>query len=266
MVTIKPKNLEEFIEIFGNYTNSGINYYRGQSNEKWDIIPGIARNKKIFNQVLAIEAKLILKFEKKISDYGLLNLIPIDISSHHNSWIILMAAQHYGLPTRLLDFSFNKFVALEFALLDMGQINKHSALIIYKNANQYQNTNSTLVENKLGVLKDSFFINTPIIKTLTENEIKMSETRKFIQNSKFFYRGSEKLFCCLSLDYEHSHNLEKNIISKSLKPFIIDYLDKRNELLFDSYKAKNGVDYIAGVLNNEYNNIVENDIDNYLKF
>jgi hypothetical protein len=135
MKTERPKSLEAFLELFDTYATSGYDYYRGQADAKWDIIPGIARNKKIFDSIIGVEEKLNSKFEEKITEYELTDLIPILKNSHHESWQRLMAAQHYGLPTRFLDFTFNKYVALEFAITDLHYLDKDSAFIIYENVN-----------------------------------------------------------------------------------------------------------------------------------
>lgn len=52
MERIEPKSLNEFLEIFNSYYNSGNHYCRGQSDASWDIIPGIARNKEIFSSII----------------------------------------------------------------------------------------------------------------------------------------------------------------------------------------------------------------------
>ena len=109
MERIEPKSLNEFLEIFNSYHNSGNDYYRGQSDASWDIIPGIARNKEIFTSRIEEEKKLNINFKEKITELGLVNLIPIANNSYDESWQMLMASQHYGLPTRLLDFSNNKY-------------------------------------------------------------------------------------------------------------------------------------------------------------
>ena len=136
----KPTSPEEFIEIFDCYNNSGNDYYRGKSDYSWEITPGLARNSGIKNikDLFRIERKLIEKFESKIVDNKFDHLIPVIKNSYHKSWIYLMAAQHYGLSTRLLDFSCDKCVALEFAVADLKHMNKDGAFIIYNNIESIQ--------------------------------------------------------------------------------------------------------------------------------
>ena len=66
MKIIKPKSLEEFIEIFNLLYNSGNDYYRGQADAKWDIIPGLARNKNIFSSFFDVESQLNNNFVKSL--------------------------------------------------------------------------------------------------------------------------------------------------------------------------------------------------------
>ena len=265
MKTEKPKSLEAFLEIFNTYSSSGYDYYRGQSDAKWDIIPSIARNKKIFDYTLEVEQKLISKFEEKVKQYELNNLIPILKNSYHESWQILMAAQHYGLPTRFLDFTFNKYVALEFAITDLQHLDKDSSLIIYKNADKNHVTDEGFLKEPFSALDKSFFFQVLINKESEGNDFKLSEIRKSIQGSKFFYRGTKNLFYCLSLDREHSCNLIKIDIAKKLKPIITDYFIKEKTMFFDSFREKNAIDYFAAILKNEFYKLNVSKIDEYLK-
>ena len=252
MEIIKPKSLEEFIQIFDSYYNSGNDYYRGQSDAKWDIIPGLARNKNIFSSFFDVESQLNNNFVKKINDLGLNHLVPIVEDSYHESWQMLMAAQHYGLPTRLLDFSNNKFAALEFAILDSISINKDGAIIIYRNADNQQKNDDTFFSKCFSAYDDSFFMQAPIYRFKDGNYTKLSEIRKLIQGSNFFYRGNTNLFSCLSLDKEHSHNLIKIIISKNIKQNIAEFYIKKGDISNDSYRGKNAIDYCCSVFKNDF--------------
>ena len=92
----------------------------------------------------------------------------------------------------------------------------------------------------------------PIYKFKEDNSTKLSEIRKIIQGSKFFYRGNKKLFCCLSLDEEHNKNLIKIIIPKKLKQNIAEYYIKNGNIVNDLYRGKNEIDYCCSVIKNDF--------------
>jgi hypothetical protein len=252
MKIIKPKSLEEFIEIFNLLYNSGNDYYRGQADAKWDIIPGLARNKNIFSSFFDVESQLNNNFVEKINDLRLNHLVPIVEDSYHESWQLLMASQHYGLPTRFLDFSNDKFVALGFAIFDSQNLDKDSSIIIYNNADKNQINDEKFFKTPFSSFEKSFFMQAPIFKWKVDNDTKLAEIRKFIQGSKFFYRGNKNIFCCLSLDNEHSHNLMKLIIPKKIKQNIAEYYIKNENIVNDLYRGKNEIDYCCSVFKNDF--------------
>ncbi len=76
--------------------------YRGIADEKYELVPGIAR---LGNLYIDTEEKLINDFLTRRPD-AFVGLSDFDV---------LAKMQHYGLPTRLLDFSANPLIALFFA-------------------------------------------------------------------------------------------------------------------------------------------------------
>lgn len=78
-------------------------WFRGQANADWALHPGLARKP----ATLKHEAALMKRFRQNAT-----TLVP---HRPADEWEWLFLAQHYGLPTRLLDWSENPLVALYFA-------------------------------------------------------------------------------------------------------------------------------------------------------
>lgn len=89
--------------------------FRGQANDDWKLIPQIDRVTEEVWRIIGfevIEKNLITKFKKYSRPWlGSTDFDEIE-------WHIL--AQHHGVPTRLLDFTFNPLAALFFAVEDLS--------------------------------------------------------------------------------------------------------------------------------------------------
>jgi hypothetical protein len=81
--------------------------FRGEANSKWKLKPSVMRD-------------LRPNAEGKIID-ELMAEAPDEFSADKSMFGKLVRAQHYGLPTRLLDVSLNPLVALYFACADEPQ-------------------------------------------------------------------------------------------------------------------------------------------------
>lgn len=103
-------------EIYRLEKFDGVRCYRGESNVKWPLKPSVMRD-------LRPDA------EKNIINELTLEASP-DFIGDTSMFEKLVRAQHYGLPTRLLDVSLNPLVALFFACSDESQMDEDGSVLI----------------------------------------------------------------------------------------------------------------------------------------
>lgn len=107
MNEVRIRTLEEYTKSIQGHGDTF--FYRGVSNINYELIPSAGRfGIKDTSTQIQFEKALIEEFKRKAPIY-LRNLPKDDLE-----WLIL--AQHHGLPTRLMDWSFNPLIALFFAI------------------------------------------------------------------------------------------------------------------------------------------------------
>ena len=134
--TFVIENLNEFVDIIMGFeknirkiksTNKMV--FRGMANANWKLVPSIARNRNLELK----EKELIHEFKYRYPD------IFMNLSTNFER---LSYMQHYGLPTRLLDFTENPLIALYFACNEMNKRNGRVLCLydyITSNMNVYAN-------------------------------------------------------------------------------------------------------------------------------
>lgn len=90
--------------------------YRGSGDREYTLTPKLNRELK---HDLSLEQSVMRSFRK----YGYADLIGYD-----SFWQIMAVAQHYGLPTRLLDFTYSPLVAAHFATEDTALYDRDGAI------------------------------------------------------------------------------------------------------------------------------------------
>lgn len=112
--TIRVSSLSEFIEVISKLTQKSKDteynrlVYRGHSDSSsnYRLIPSLAR----YDGVLERSEKIIVD--------ELITLRPEEFQNISSNFDLIAKMQHYELPTRLLDFSYNPLIALYFACCD----------------------------------------------------------------------------------------------------------------------------------------------------
>lgn len=120
MVEIKVTNINEFHQAIKRVKlNFNTSWFRGLTDIDYELVPSIYRNPYSSDK----ELNFLGKF--KSHSIPFLDHIP------QNDWEWLFLMQHYGVPTRLMDWSESPLVALTFALKNVkdGIENKKDSII-----------------------------------------------------------------------------------------------------------------------------------------
>lgn len=113
-VKIKIESFEDYLNVINNSSLLSFNekstfLFRGQSDSTYNLLPGIARPKYLRDNILKYEEEVISEFKRRATPF-----LPKSFNTK-SDWEWLALAQHYKLPTRLLDWTENPLVALYFA-------------------------------------------------------------------------------------------------------------------------------------------------------
>jgi len=192
------KTFKEYLDIIDNLSdeNHEILLFRGQSDDS-SLLPSISRKDSKVDTT-ETEKKMLLELKRRTQ-------LTINIK-FNNDWEWLVYAQHFGMKTRLLDWSSNPLTALWFACSNEYMMNIDSYVYIFSADSSF------LIDTKI---KESPFGNskTRILRPALNNE-------RIIAQGGWFtaHKFSNKAKCFVKLET----NLElKNKIIQIKIPFSI---------------------------------------------
>ena len=116
-------NLGEFTSFVETYTAMNENvWFRGVGSSEYKLLPSLYRHPTL------TDAQHLIKTEHDILERFKQRSIPFinRVSIGKDYWDYFFVMQHYGIPTRLLDWSENPFISLYFALASAHYDSKKS--------------------------------------------------------------------------------------------------------------------------------------------
>lgn len=216
-----------FDKSIGRYRDDFI--YRGVSNKDFKLITKLQR---VCHHNIELEKSIVRNFIK----YGY-----ADLQNTKSLFQKLAMGQHYGLPTRLLDWSYSPLVAAHFATVDTDHYDSDGAIycLDLEKANQLlpkklydtlkkENAN-TFTINDL----DSFFPDLDSLKNFQKQPYFLffepaSQSDRISNQYALFSMVSDPLVCINELLPEDEKIFYKIIIPKHVKLEIRDKLDYIN--------------------------------------
>jgi hypothetical protein len=243
--------------------------YRGQSSAQWDLSSSLERSN-LFSGVenpYSLETQIIEEFQRVVNHYLPTQLIP----KNTLEWLALI--QHYGTPTRLIDFTKSPYIAAYFAFESEQQIDENVCIWIIDRIHFYQRSIyyiSTMISelaaltNGLssslytfsGAQFESLFSQEGLDCVVPVEPFYMNE-RYYLQQSIFLSQCNPEKRFQDQLDFlkdSHSSSIKKVTMPFSIRNEVIRDLNKMNIKRSSLFP---GLDGFAKTLNLEYSTLAK---------
>ena len=108
----RPQSFNDFVALMETHQQKcgGTLWFRGAGKTTHRLIPTLYRHRTLrnLNELQSLEQRLMTRFKQRS--------LPFLTRALEDSWDMLFFMQHYGVPTRLLDWTENPFIGLYFAV------------------------------------------------------------------------------------------------------------------------------------------------------
>lgn len=173
----KVGSIASFLKILNRFaiSHDKIRFYRGQSETDWELEPSLLRkeNQNLHKREFDLLKELHIHYPEAFKD-------------SKNLFEDLVIAQHYGIPTRLLDVTNNPLVALYFAVSDKKPKTGDAEVFIIdipKDAVVYYDNETMLLSLRDSIERGKTVIKFPIIGV----KARLNNSRIIRQQGAFIY-------------------------------------------------------------------------------
>ena len=210
--------------------------YRGHGRDSYKLLPTLVRNSSEVFKVKNIERQIITDFVDEVEKNNLSHLLQEQFlkGDYHKDWLLIQQAQHFGLPTRFMDWSLSSDVGLFFAVSNPFNDNHDGHLwvyIVHPEKLMVDHYESTHLETTPFDFDETKFLNSSGFMS-DEYKNKLAERRKDIQHGRFLIQPFNKIFTPIEEQPEHEEFLIRITIPKAAKANL------RLELLNMNYTKK----------------------------
>jgi hypothetical protein len=246
---IKCNDLQGFIkEAQTKLSDSDLWAFRGQKEAKWSLKTSFEREcirlHVPINKRKPVELNMIREFQRRLHQYT----SNVPNSKTNDEWLAIM--QHYGAPTRLIDFSYSPYVASYFAF-EKAEPRSYVAIWAINCTwllEQLQNMDKTLYaeyRKYLECREEPEHFNNVFIPGYSPNSVKTCKSHRFIlsvnpfrlnerltyQMGVFLSPGDVTVGFMTNLSiYATNRDIQDNVIQYKI------YTDKNNENTINALK------------------------------
>ena len=114
---IDIRSLPQYLKAVEKYSRGTL--FRGVPDESYELLPGIGRVKELDGDKETKQRTALRRERKLLRNFNRSAVLYIPQQMDFTSMAIL--AQHHGVPTRFLDWSYNRLVALYFAVRNLDE-------------------------------------------------------------------------------------------------------------------------------------------------
>ena len=159
-------------------------FYRGQSDSRWPLISSAMRYLASQN-LLEPPTNVLVSYHKDVLRRARRGTFGVEYDRELSELQLLAELQHFGIPTGLLDFTWNPLVAMWFASFGNSEDGKLFAINTNNPGNVYRILGNEESQGISKILFDQFSVKRPPVSIWEPEFISTARNRILVQSSVF---------------------------------------------------------------------------------